>query len=86
MGWRAGLPPSLEGLDDEHAPAAAGTRREMIEWLWRFHRLRRRRDGKQLAGAGNTGCQFPEMGRLFGPDFCNCFSGIALALMSRHLP
>ena len=31
-------------------------------------------------------CQFPEMGRLFGPDSCNCFSGIALALMSRHLP
>ena len=31
-------------------------------------------------------CQFPEMRRLVGHDFYNCFSGIALALMSRHLP
>ena len=37
--WRAGLPPALEGLDDEHAPAAAGTGREMIERLWQFDRL-----------------------------------------------
>ena len=34
LGWRAGLPPSPEGLDNDHAPAAAGTRREVIEWLW----------------------------------------------------
>jgi hypothetical protein len=25
LGWRTGLPPSLEGLDDDHAPAAVDT-------------------------------------------------------------
>jgi hypothetical protein len=30
-------------------------------------------------------CQYPEMRRLVGPDSCNRFSGIASALMSRHL-
>src|SRR6202521_2196305 len=60
---RAGLPPSPEGLDDGHAPAAAGTGWEPIEWLWHFDRLRRRCHRKQFAGsrymclAGGTGEQ-----------------------------
>src|SRR5580693_52657 len=60
---RAGLPPSPEGFDDGHAPAAAGTGWEPIEWLWHFDRLRRRCHRKQFAGsrytclAGGTGEQ-----------------------------
>jgi hypothetical protein len=30
--------------------AAAGTRSEAIEWLWRFHRLRRRHEAKRFKG------------------------------------
>jgi hypothetical protein len=61
--WRAWLPPSPEGLDDDHAAAAAGTGWEPIEWLWHFDRLRRRCHRKRFAGsrymclAGGTGEQ-----------------------------
>ena len=54
-GWRAGLPPSPEGLDDGHAPAAAGTGRQPIEWFWHFDGLRRWRHGKQFAGTRDIG-------------------------------
>ena len=56
-GRRVGLHPALEGLDDAHAPAAAGTRWEPIERFWRFDRLwRRRRHGKQFAGSYSRCC------------------------------
>src|SRR3954451_7674148 len=56
-GWcgRVRLPPSPEGLDDGHAPAAAGTGREPIERFRHFDRLRRRCHGQQFAGTRDVG-------------------------------
>jgi hypothetical protein len=57
------LPPSFEGLDDGHAPAAAWTGREPIGWLRLLDRLWWRRLAKQFTGlrdaglAGGTGEQ-----------------------------
>jgi hypothetical protein len=53
--WRAWSPPSPEGLDDDHAPAAAGTGRDPIEWFRRLVRFWRRRYGKQFTGTRHTG-------------------------------
>ena len=53
--WRTRLHPALEGLDDEHAPAAAGTGRP---WIWRLDRLNARDwrwHRKQSPGAGDVG-------------------------------
>ena len=56
VGRRARLHPAFKGLDDAHAPAAAGTRWEPIERFGRFDRLwRRRRHGKEFAGARYIG-------------------------------
>jgi hypothetical protein len=53
-GRRARLHPALEGLDDAHAPAAAGTGRQQIRRLGQdgFWRLRH---GQQFADAGDVG-------------------------------
>src|ERR1700752_2227639 len=60
-GWRGRLrprtwwAPAPEGLDDAHAPAAAGTWRERIGRFHRFGRFFWRRYGQELAGAGDAG-------------------------------
>ncbi len=53
--WRAWLAPLPEGLDDGHAPAAAGTGWEPIECLWHFDGLRRRCHRKQFTGSRYIG-------------------------------
>src|ERR1700676_430826 len=55
MRWRAWLPPSPEGLDDGHAAAAAGARREPIEWFWQRDNLGRRCHGEQFPGSRDIG-------------------------------
>ena len=55
MRRRARLPPPLEGLDDDHAPAAAGAWRADIDRFLRRSSIGRRRDGEQLAGAREAG-------------------------------
>src|ERR1700690_3501308 len=49
------LAPTSEGLDDTHAPAAAGTRRERIGRFHRFGRFRWRRYTQEFAGASDIG-------------------------------
>jgi hypothetical protein len=45
----------LEGLDDDHASAAARTRRSRLRWFDRFRRLGYRRHREQRTGAGDIG-------------------------------
>jgi hypothetical protein len=52
---RARLPPALEGLDDDHAPAAARPRRSWLRWYHRFSRFNDRRHREQRTGAGHIG-------------------------------
>ena len=52
---RARLAPALEGLDDDHVPAAAGARRTGVGRLVRRVVVGRRRDGEQLAGEREAG-------------------------------
>jgi hypothetical protein len=40
--WRKWLLPSLEGLNDDHAAAAAGTWWEPIGWFWRRDMIEKR--------------------------------------------
>ena len=51
----ARLPPPLERLDDDHAPAAAGAWRAEVVWFFRCVVIGRRRDGQQLAGEREAG-------------------------------
>ena len=47
------MAPALEGVDDDHAPAAARTRGWLIGWFDRFSRLNGRRCSEQLPDAGD---------------------------------
>src|SRR4051794_41835035 len=51
---RRGLVPARERLDDDHGPAAAGTRRARVQRLLRWV-IDGRRDGQEMAGEGKAG-------------------------------
>ena len=56
MRRRARLRPAFEGLDDAHAPAAAGARRAPFDGFGRFDGLGRwRRHGEEFSGARYLG-------------------------------
>src|SRR5829696_4497090 len=55
MGRRPRLVPARERLDDDHAAAAAGTRRTRVKRLLRLVVVGRRRDGQEMAGEREAG-------------------------------
>src|SRR5215204_1533900 len=55
MRRRPRLVPARERLDDDHAAAAAGTRRTRVKRLLRLVVVGRRRDGQEMAGEREAG-------------------------------